>query len=72
MVTVKGGIKNGVSDFMIKLHKEDSTDFEISFYSDAIVSAIKRWLNVVNLDCEHFSSELESILEKAGIYKDLN
>ena len=57
---------------LIACKKEDSTDFEISFYSDAIVSAIKRWLNVVNMDCEHFSSELESILEKAGIYKDLN
>ena len=57
---------------LIACKKEDSTDFEISFYSDAIVSAIKRWLNMVNLDCEHFSSELESILKKADIYKDLS
>ena len=35
MVTVKGGIKNDVSDFMIKLHKEDSTDFTKGEYAKA-------------------------------------
>ena len=52
--------------------KDDANDFKIHFYSDAIVSSIKRWLNNMALNSELFSKELESVLKQANICNGLD
>ena len=51
--------------------KDEMNEFKIHFYADAIVSAIKRWLNNMTLNSELFSKELESVLKQANICNGL-
>ncbi|MGN1405798.1 MAG: TetR/AcrR family transcriptional regulator C-terminal domain-containing protein [Erysipelotrichaceae bacterium] len=52
--------------------KDDSSDFKIHFYSDAIVASIKRWLDNSTMNSELFSKELENVIKQANICNALD